>query len=124
MGFQFMIFLVVLFFIGAPFASKYQRYRELFAAVKAETKGHEMPPLASVDCFAHSWVFYSGGPVKQIAHAGINDFFTETNNQGVIFIKDSDYEAMLKKKPDDFFRVIQTTPLLGRKFHVVAFTKY
>ena len=123
MGFQFMIFLMVIFFIGAPLASKYQRYGELFAIVKEDADEQKMPPLASVGCFEQSWVFYSGGPVKRITRDGINDFFVETNNRGVILIRDTDYEAIQEKEPGDSFRVIKTVPYFGRKFNIVAFTK-
>jgi 4-amino-4-deoxy-L-arabinose transferase-like glycosyltransferase len=120
---QFMVFLMVVFFIGAPFASKYQQYRELFAAVKEENDNQEMPPIASVNCFAYSWVFYSGGPIKKITPDRIDDFFTETNNRGVILMREADYETMQEKTPDDSLHVIKSIPYFGRKFNVVTFTK-
>ncbi|MGL6195730.1 MAG: ArnT family glycosyltransferase [Thermoguttaceae bacterium] len=119
----FVLYIMSFFFFGAPLVSTNQRYRELFNAVKAETANNEMPPIGAVNCFAYSWVYYSGGPIKQIPQDAINKFFSDTNNKGVILMPEADYEKMQQESPDDSLHVIKTVQFFARKFKVVAIAK-
>ncbi|MGL4942770.1 MAG: ArnT family glycosyltransferase [Thermoguttaceae bacterium] len=109
------VFLTTLFFWGGPRVAEHQKYREVFAKVRAITPHAE---IVSVDCLEPSWIFYFGKPIRRMTPELFETERASLGDDVFVLIRSQIYDSLDTNQRTPFHELTRVQ-YLGRPYELV-----